>query len=570
MKRFLSLVLAVLLLASMLSGCKLLKYYNRHKILSSLPDADPSLTQDQTPDPTQPQEQTPSQSEGFKLSNTSDLEFVLDQQMIDSFYTLLDECERVSIAGQDIDAALLASDRLEEAYMALADQHQIAYVLYCVDQSDEEAMTRYLDCVDMVADMDAAYNSMCKRVYQSGTPIRDELFADWTEQDIQMLLSYDEEIAQLEKRNSEITVEYRSLSDYWWEQNMVRLYNEMVRNNNRIAQIYGYDNYYDYAYDVIYQRDYDSQSVERLRKYASKYMLDIAATSGARFRDCYNNQLSSAEQSLISTLVQSSFYDLDANYVKMFIRDVPESSGQTMGEMFASNRAVFTQSPDAYEGAFTTMIAEKPYCFFGPGYHDTETVIHELGHYYGVSYTDFWQQPMDLSETQSQGNEWMFIHYMRDNMSSEAHRTLADYCMSSDARRILCFVMIDQFEQQVYSHPNAGSLTLEKYDAMMEQIALDYGGIEQIEEYVTDIQAYWKQVVLESPVYYISYAVSGVAALDLYAIAENDSDRAWEIYRKLMEEPLEGEGFLANISTAGLRGPFDETVYAQIHSRYGK
>lgn len=570
MKRFLSLVLAVLLLASMLSGCKLLKYYNRYKILSSLPDADPSLTQDQTPDPTQAQEQTPSQSEGFKLSNTSDLEFVLDQQMIDSFYTLLDECERVSIAGQDIDAALLASDRLEEAYMALADQYQIAYVLYCVDQSDEEAMTRYLDCVDMVADMDAAYNSMCKRVYQSGTAIRDELFADWTEQDIQMLLSYDEEIAQLEKRNSEITVEYRSLSDYWWEENMVRLYNEMVRNNNRIAQIYGYDNYYDYAYDVIYQRDYDFQSVEQLRKYASKYMLDIAVTSGDRFRDCYNNQLSSAEQSMISSLVQSSFYDLDANYVKMFIRDVPESSGQTMGEMFASNRAVFTQSPNAYEGAFTTMIAEEPYCFFGPGYHDTETVIHELGHYYGVSYTDFWQQPMDLSETQSQGNEWMFIHYMRGNMSSKAYQTLADYRMSSDARRILCFVMIDQFEQQVYSHPNAGTLTLEKYNAMMEQIALDYGGIEQIDEYVTDIQAYWKQVVLESPVYYISYAVSGIAALDLYAIAENDSDRAWEIYRKLMEEPLEGEGFLANISVAGLRGPFDETVYAQIHSRYGK
>ena len=155
-------------------------------------------------------------------------------------------------------------------------------------------------------------------------------------------------------------------------------------------------------------------------------------------------------------------------------------------------------------------------------------------------------------------------------MSPRAHQTLADYRMSADSRRILCFVMIDQFEQQVYSHPNAGSLTQEKYDAIMEQIALDYGGIEQINEYITDIQAYWKRVVLESPVYYISYAVSGVAALELYTIAENDSDLAWQTYRKLMEEPVEGEGFLTNISAAGLRGPFDEAVYAQIHSRYGK
>lgn len=570
MKRFLSFVLAVLLLASMLSGCRLLKYYNRHKILSSLPDADPGLTQDQTPVPTEHQEQIKIESEGFRLSKTSDLEFVLDQQMIDSFYSLLGEYEQVCVVQQDKDAALRLSDQLEEAYMALIDQYQIAYILYCEDQSNEEAMTRYLDCVDMLADMDAAYNGMCKRVYESGTPIRDELFADWTEQDIQMLLSYDEEIAQLEKRNSEITVEYRSLSDYWWEENMVRLYNEMVQNNNRIAQIYGYDNYYDYAYDVIYQRDYDSQSVEQLRKYVSKYMLDVTVTSGKRYRDCYNKQLSDTEKSLISTLVRSPFYDLDANYVKMYIRDVPESSGQKMGEMFTSQRAVFAQSPDAYEGAFTTMIGEEPYCFFGPGYHDTETVIHELGHFYGVSYTDFWRQPMDLSETQSRGNEWMFIHYMRDNMSPRAHQTLADYRMSADSRRILCFVMIDQFEQQVYSHPNAGTLTLEKYDAIMEQIALDYGGIEQIDEYITDIQAYWKRVVLESPVYYISYAVSGVAALELYTVAENDSDLAWQTYRKLMEEPVEGEGFLTNISAAGLRGPFDETVYAQIHSRYGK
>lgn len=566
MRRFFALLLSAVLLLSMLSGCDIVKYYNRHKILSSLPDE----TQDQSSKPTAPQEQTEPTDDALQLNGNSDLKFVLDQQMIDSFYALLDECEQVAMAGQDAETAQIASDRLEDAYMALLDQYQIAYILYCMDQSDEEAMTRYLDCVDMVSDMDAAYNGMCKRVYQSETPLRDELFADWTEKDIQMLLAYDDEIAELEKRNSEITVEYRALSDYRWEENMVRLYNETVRNNNRIAQIYGYDNYYDYAYDVIYQRDYDIESVEQLRQYASKYMLGIVESSVDRFLDCYNKQLSSEDKSLISSLMNASFYDLDANYVKMFIRDVPESSGQTMTEMFENNRAVFTDSPDAYDGAFTTMIGEKPYCFFGPGYHGAETVIHELGHYYGVSYADFWQQPMDLSETQSQGNEWMFIHYMREYMNPEAHQALVDYRMVYDASNVLCFVMIDQFEQQIYSHPNAGRLTLEKYDAIMEQIALDYGGIARIEDNVVDIQAYWKQVVLESPVYYISYAVSGVAALDLYAIADSDPDRAWEIYRKLMEEPLEGEGFLANISAAGLRGPFDETVYAQIYSRYGK
>ena len=135
MKRFLSLVLTVLLLASMLSGCGLLKYYNRHKILSSLPDADPGLTQDQTPVPTEHQEQIKIESEGFRLSKTSDLEFVLDQQMIDSFYSLLGEYEQVCVDQQDKDAALRLSDQLEEANAALALQEKFVGLLQVSDSA---------------------------------------------------------------------------------------------------------------------------------------------------------------------------------------------------------------------------------------------------------------------------------------------------------------------------------------------------------------------------------------------------------------------------------------------------
>jgi hypothetical protein len=69
---------------------------------------------------------------------------------------------------------------------------------------------------------------------------------------------------------------------------------------------------------------------------------------------------------------------------------------------------------------------------------------------------------------------------------------------------------------------------------------------------------------VEQPIYYISYAVSVICAMDLYSIARNDYDAAAEIYRKLCEEPLEEGGFLANISAAGLASPFDKDFYLRI------
>lgn len=177
---------------------------------------------------------------------------------------------------------------------------------------------------------------------------------------------------------------------------------------------------------------------------------------------------------------------------------------------------------------------------------------------------------MDLSETQSQGNEWLFIDYLKSNMSDDLHQALVEYKLSSDIGYIICFVMIDEFEQIVYSHENAGNLTLDEYDAIMAEIADQYGGVTFVQENILDIQSYWKQVVLESPVYYVSYAVSGISAINLYTVAQENQEVARECLRKLMEEPLVEEGFLANIQNAGISEPFDEGVYLRLMQRYSQ
>ena len=221
------------------------------------------------------------------------------------------------------------------------------------------------------------------------------------------------------------------------------------------------------------------------------------------------------------------------------------------------------------EGAFTAALGEdRLICYFGPGYETIFTVVHELGHYYGGQYTFLDDIPLDLAETQSQGNEWLFMSYLSGELSVNLHRTIAEYQAYSSLTTILISVIVDDFEARVYTHPDIANLTGDDLDAIMEDVCKEYGGMDFMNTTVGDVVYYWRLVVVEQPVYYISYAVSGISAMGLYAEAQEDYASAVEIYRILCEESSLEQGFLGSIRQAGLSGPFDESTYEEIYNMY--
>jgi hypothetical protein len=167
----------------------------------------------------------------------------------------------MAIAGEDLDAIDAISDQLDEQFELLDAQNSIAMILYYADMNDEALTQQHLDAVDIRTAAADAYTQSVRRIYLSETPARDMLFEDWTEQDIAMLLMYDERVAELQKRNAEIEVDYRATAK---DDEKIKLYIEFVQNNNEIAEIYGYDNYYTYSYDVVYERDYGAEEVKQL------------------------------------------------------------------------------------------------------------------------------------------------------------------------------------------------------------------------------------------------------------------------------------------------------------------
>ena len=146
MKKIFSVVLCIVMVISLLSGCDLLE------LLDRLAQKEPEYSE---PAATEPEDR------GWEKH----LVYTLDQDTIDYFYACLETAEELSINGPDWETVDAAIEELDDAYMELVDQYQIAYVLYCADQSDEEKSQRYLDTMDICTDAELAYNEMARNAY---------------------------------------------------------------------------------------------------------------------------------------------------------------------------------------------------------------------------------------------------------------------------------------------------------------------------------------------------------------------------------------------------------------------
>lgn len=491
--------------------------------------------------------------------------YTLTEEDVSLFYSLLEESEALALESTDFEEVDALTDELDEQYNVLEDQCAIAQLLYYCDMTDEQASQLYLDCVDICADANNAYMEMVRRVYQSDAPTKDQLFADWTQEELDMLMAYTDEIMVLQKRNSEILVEYQALEDRTSDA-MIPLYIEQVQNNNRMAQIYGYENYYEYAFKLGYNRDYGTEELTKMRSFVAKHLAPLYENAYNGFAVGLDEMEYDAREQLV-TFLENPYTTNKTPYFTNYLEQVPEDMADIMTGALEEDCSYFTGFSNAYEGAFTTVIGEKSFCFFGPGYQDMLTVAHEFGHFYGSYYSDLDELPLDLAETQSQGNEWLFMAYLEEEMDEEVYQVLAAYKTFNDLATIQICVLVDEFEQRIYSEPNLDSFTPADFNRVMEEVCANYGGVEYISYWVSDIQSYWRLVVMESPVYYISYAVSAVAAMNFFTMYYDDPDAALEAYRLLIECPQEA-GFLETIQAAGLPGPFDEAFYLDMVKMY--
>ena len=530
-----------------------------------------------------------------------------DLERFDAIYAELDAIIKAAEAydpdkhayaeGTDLHDSYLAMEaKYEELYDELtyvSTQYQIAQIEYHLAMKDEAKEEAYNHVSEV-------RTTLVARFYEFSTPIYNSMYRDFyyygmTEQEIQAFLLESDAVSNPEyktlvDRNTEIELEFNAISNPKTNDKVLELYSEFVSNNKRIAELMNYSNYLEYAYENVYSRDYTYQDVSVVAQYVKSYL------SGA-FGDVYNSFISmrgklSAEdsQAVYNQNTASFFSSMESNrHLNDYIDLMAFTSNPDKQVSFSDELNKLMGDGNlfrgTYQGAYVTtlMDIQVPIAYFSAGYDTPSTVAHEFGHYMNEVYNgtnEDLSQSFDLLEMHSQGNELVFMAYLQEVLPEGGFEYYENYQLLNMLMTVISALAVDTFEQAIYTDTYKGTygktimedgkITSDEYDMLYRGILTDFG----VKDY-QDIGfgGYWRYVTISAPCYYVSYSISALSVLQLYAdVEERGFEATKESYLKLFTYTDENIEMTTEevLEYAGLHSFTEEELYVSIGEMFAK
>ena len=484
---------------------------------------------------------------------------------------------------------------LYDLVMNAMSQKQLAEIAYYCDMKNKELEETHAYMMDYQTAVIAKFYTLSRPFYDSC--YRDFYYYGMTEEEINAFLFDSDAISNpeytaLKERNNAIEAEFLALSQTEQKEKIATLYAEFAENNNKMAQLMGYDNYLEYAYENVYGRDYTYTEAAQLAEYVKTYISPVFTSVFKKW-----NNISVTDQADIDTYylhVSHSFFEtIEGNtwvndYIDLLAFTSNPNKAITFSDEFNKLMADGNLFRGDYEGAFVTSISSVnlPVAYFGRGYDNPFTIVHEFGHFMNEVYSadvaeedDEFEQSYDLLEMHSQGDELLYLCYLKENanMTEMALTLVETYSLVNMLYSVMAGMTIDSFEQAIYLNKYEGTgadvimadgkITADEYGTLYTNICIDYG--------VKDaIDGYWEYgMTITSPCYYVSYSVSALSVLQLYEMANTDGfENAKNAYLKLFTYVDEDPEMTMNdiLAYAGMRSYKDESLYASIKDYFLK
>ncbi len=473
------------------------------------------------------------------------------------------------------------------------EQNDIASVLYNVsgDSADYDTSTTwYYDLLNKYVDIIVKANS------STNTAIKNGLSENVDSEDIRYALGegtgdaskIQEEIDNiLSQYNKEITSESPNTTT------IAGLYEQLVNKNNQLAVLYGYDNYMTYAYKNVYNRNYTPTQTKAMSAFVKQYIVPLYTSINAKFETAYNaldgNDATDADINLYNGLIFDSLFTKTTSKYFDEVKDAIDLISNYFKYLDSSNDVMFYDAVEdlfktgnyfvgQVEGAFTYYMPQVGNTIlyfdntdYGEGYYhcysNSFTFVHEFGHYYENVHnlTKSGERPLsyDFCETQSQGNEMMFLAWLGSNTTASKGYDAVKYSqLANMLQTVLNATAIDEFEQAVYTGSYEGYTTLNKnnYQDLYDTICTKYGINDE-----ENGNTYWMGVCFDNAAYYISYAMSALPSIEIYAKAvdkDGGVDVARTAYLTLFTNA--STDYNTVLAAAGLHNAFEEALYTEL------
>ena len=324
------------------------------------------------------------------------------------------------------------------------------------------------------------------------------------------------------------------------------LYIELAELWTQEAVDAGYDSYIDYAYEAVFARDYSPEEAQRFcdavkpiarEYYADLYYSDISYDYDRTSPDLTGTQLIAILGEYLPRIDERLTEPWDA-MTERGLYDLGEAESGRYGGAYATSM-IYYRAPFL----FATLDGS---CW------DLITVTHEFGHY-----CDFWFNPqtnvftqtscLDLSEIHSNGLQALFTAFYGEIYDRGAD--VAEYSNLSDLlENVIDGCVYDEFQRRVLSDP--ADLTAEKLNGIYMSVCAEYG---MEGEWTWDSGWVYVPHNFEQPLYYISYAASAIAAIQLWDMAQTDFDAAVDAYLAVLDFGSYTEEYARVLQNVGLR-----------------
>lgn len=349
-----------------------------------------------------------------------------------------------------------------------------------------------------------------------------------------------------------------------------KVYDEMVKNRNEIALKMGFNNFMEYQYKSLGRVDYDFEDVRKYRDQIYRVVLPI-----------YKKLI--RKQSKLLDIKTLQFYDLnldfkDGNpqpngeidelveYAKKMYNQMSPDIGSFFEMMADSNLLSLKATPGKVPGGYMTTILKYkvPFIFANSNgtTGDVDTLTHEVGHafqYYNarnVGISDYTMPTLEACEIHSMSMEFLTYPYMDLFFNDMAEKY--KYMHLKDAITILPYIcLIDEFQENVYLNVN---MSHEERCAKFRELEKKWLPLKKYNGFPFYNKGTWwlKQGhVFNSPFYYIDYSLAQVVAFQFFEESLKNKDKTWKKYVRLCK--MGGKyPFLTLLEKNHLRNPFIE------------
>ncbi|MDO5136596.1 MAG: M3 family oligoendopeptidase [Eubacteriales bacterium] len=372
----------------------------------------------------------------------------------------------------------------------------------------------------------------------------------------------------------------------FFEENMEELdeiYDLLVKNRTRQAQMLGFENYVEMGYCRMNRNSYGKEEIARLREQVKKVYVPFATRVHERRRKRLG-------------LESLCYYD-DGVYD-------PQGDPAPMGtpeEILAQGQKMYAQMSQETKDFFDTMMEMELFDVLGrknkaaggymtelSDYHvpfifanfngtsgDIDVITHECGHAFQgfVSGKDPISDhnrflTMETAEIHSMSMEFFTEPWMEGFFGERSEEYLRMHL--EDAVIFVPYgTMVDEFQHIVYENPELTPAQRRQAWLRLEgeyRPHMDMTGCAFMEA-----GAYWQRQhhIYESPFYYIDYVLAQLCAFQYKNWMDRDRKGAWESYMKLCR--LSASRFYPQtLEAVGLKVPFQEGCMEELVKELGK